>query len=191
MKQSKQKLYCYVDETGQDTKGKLFIVSVVVAKEDRTEINRFLEEGEIKSGKKKTKWSRTKREYKIAYLEEVLRSDLLKEKVFYSLGEESKAYKEVTLITIASAITSAKDEEDYRASIFIDGLAKAEVNTISVRLRKIGVHTDKVRGVRDESEPLIRLADAISGLVREDYEKVDYAQKLFNLASSKKVLTKV
>lgn len=26
----KQKLYCYVDETGQDTEGRLFLVSVVV-----------------------------------------------------------------------------------------------------------------------------------------------------------------
>ncbi|MBI2599976.1 hypothetical protein HYW43_03590 [Candidatus Daviesbacteria bacterium] len=34
----KQKLYCYVDETGQDTQGELFIVSVVVAKNDREEI---------------------------------------------------------------------------------------------------------------------------------------------------------
>lgn len=191
MKATKQKLYCYVDETGQDTKGRLFIVSVVVAKEDRDKINKFLLQTEAETGKRQRKWKSTPREYKIAYVEAVLNSKLLRNSIFYSLGQESKEYKEITLVTIASAITSAKDEEDYRASIFIDGLAKAEVDTVSVHLRKIGVHTDKVRGVRDESEPLIRLADAISGLVREDYEKVNYAQKLFQLASSKKVLTKV
>lgn len=192
MMNGKQKLYCYVDETGQDTKGKLFIVSVVVAKADRNELNNFLKKIEIETGKKKVKWTRTKREYKITYLEAVLSSKSFRNKIFYSLGEqESKAYKEITLVTIASAITSAKDTENYKASIFIDGLPKAEVKTVSVRLRKIGVRTEKVVGVKDENEPLIRLADAISGLVREDFEKVDYAQKLFKLASSKKVLTKV
>jgi hypothetical protein len=30
-----EKLYCYVDETGQDTRGDLYIVSVVVADDER------------------------------------------------------------------------------------------------------------------------------------------------------------
>ena len=30
-----QKFYCYVDETGQDTQGELFIVSVVIADQER------------------------------------------------------------------------------------------------------------------------------------------------------------
>ena len=30
-----KKIYCYVDETGQDTKGKLFIVSIVVVGKDK------------------------------------------------------------------------------------------------------------------------------------------------------------
>ena len=52
-KTNKRKLYCYVDETGQDTKGKLFIVSVIITKEDRDEINKFLQEIETKRGKDK------------------------------------------------------------------------------------------------------------------------------------------
>lgn len=42
-----QKLYCYVDETGQDTLGKIFVVSVIVAKEDREEITQTLEKTHI------------------------------------------------------------------------------------------------------------------------------------------------
>src|SRR6266545_1996408 len=34
-----QKLYCYVDETGKDTLGQLFVVSVVTAKEDRAALS--------------------------------------------------------------------------------------------------------------------------------------------------------
>jgi hypothetical protein len=32
------KLYCYVDETGQDTLGKFFIVAIVVAGNQRDEL---------------------------------------------------------------------------------------------------------------------------------------------------------
>lgn len=33
-----QKLYCYVDETGQDTKGKLFIVVAIVIEKEKDEL---------------------------------------------------------------------------------------------------------------------------------------------------------
>lgn len=38
MKAVKQKLYCYVDENGQDTKGDIFIVSIVVTGKERDEL---------------------------------------------------------------------------------------------------------------------------------------------------------
>jgi hypothetical protein len=40
----KPKFYCYVDETGQDTFGELFIVSVVVSAADRDSLVSTLEE---------------------------------------------------------------------------------------------------------------------------------------------------
>lgn len=191
MKIFKQKLYCYVDETGQDTEGEFFIVSVIIAKEDIAEIVRVLESIEQTSGKGKTKWIRTKKEFKIAYLEQIVTSKLFKHKIFYSLSTNTKAYKEITLIAIASAITSAKDIEEYKASVFIDGLYKSEVPKMGAGLRKIGIHTEKVRGVKDEVDAIIRLADAISGLIREDYQKIDYAQKLCSLGRKNKTLLQV
>lgn len=191
MKQLRQKLYCYVDETGQDTEGKLFIVSVVITKEDRSEVYDLLKKIERESGKKKTKWIRTKKELKIAYLDEVLQNKLFRHKIYYSVSADTTAYKEVTLITIASAITSAKDRRDYKASIFIDGLYKSEVLRVGASLRKIGIHTEKIRGVNDETDAIIRLADAISGLMREWTEGIDYAQKLYALGAKNKTVTRV
>jgi len=46
-----QKLYCYVDETGQDTKGRLFLVSVVIPGKERESIKEKLETIEKKSRK--------------------------------------------------------------------------------------------------------------------------------------------
>lgn len=191
MKNPKQKLYCYVDETGQDTQGKLFIVSVVIAKEDRADIYDLLEKIEKESGKKKTKWIQTKKEFKITYLERILNSKQLKHKIYFSLSEDTRAYKEATLITIASAITSAKDQDNYKASIFIDGLNKSEVPKVGASLRKIGIHTEKIRGIKDDRDAIIRLADTISGLIREQIEKVDYVQKLYKLGIENKTLVEV
>jgi len=70
----KQKLYCYVDETGQDTKGAMF-------------------------------------------------------------------------------------HEPYEATVLIDGLGKTERRTVADGLRKLRVKIRKVRGVKDEADALIRLAN--------------------------------
>ncbi len=115
----KQKLYCYVDETGQDTKGLLFIVSVVVVQKDREKISSILEKIEQITGKNKTKWMSTKKKLKIAYLENVLTNKLLRSKIFYSISKETKAYKEITLLTIASSVTASKKNDMYEALVFI------------------------------------------------------------------------
>ena len=53
-----QKLYCYVDETGQDTRGNIFVVSVVVTGSERDVLLKFCEETEEKSRKGKFKWGK-------------------------------------------------------------------------------------------------------------------------------------
>ena len=56
LKPKKQKLYCYVDETGQDTFGQLFLVSVVITGSERDDLRRQLRKIEKESGKKQKKW---------------------------------------------------------------------------------------------------------------------------------------
>lgn len=183
-----KKLYCYVDETGQDTKGEIFIVSVIIAQKDREEINKFLEKTEKETHKGKTKWVKTKKEFKISYLKKILDSSKFKNKIFYSFYQNTSAYKEITLLTVASAINFIKKESLYKASIFIDGLSKADVFRVGVGLRRIGVRTEKIRGVKDENEALVRLADAVAGLIREGREKQDYAVRLTELGLKQKTL---
>lgn len=75
--------------------------------------------------------------------------------------------------------------------VFIDGLQKSEVKKVATGLRRIGVHTEKVRGLRDESDEFIRLMDAIAGLIRENEEGIEYAKKLYKLGLENKTLTTV
>jgi hypothetical protein len=68
-----QKLYVYVDETGQDTEGRFFLVAVVTSdKEHKDALEQKLELIEQSSKKGKRKWEGTRWERKIAYLEQVL-----------------------------------------------------------------------------------------------------------------------
>lgn len=47
-----QKLYCYVDESGQDTKGEIFVVGIVILEQERERMEKELESIETISGKK-------------------------------------------------------------------------------------------------------------------------------------------
>src|SRR5712691_11822192 len=101
-----EKLYCYVDETGQDTKGKLFIVSVVITKKDRDGVIRTLHIIEEKTGKKYTKWHRTSQKIKQAYIQTVFEQEILKGRIFYSAYQDQTSYKALTVLSVASAITT-------------------------------------------------------------------------------------
>jgi glycine cleavage system pyridoxal-binding protein P len=186
-----QKLYCYVDETGQDTKGESFIVSVVVTQEDREALVQLVERVEQESGKKATKWHKTAKEIKQRFVEQLFQNQTLQRKLYYSSYRNTSTYQELTVLTIAAAIHVAKRQSNYKASVFIDGLQKSEVMAVSAKLRKIGVSTEKVRGVRDESHALIRLADAMAGFIREYEEGREYAVVLYQIAIRKGILVEV
>lgn len=183
-----EKVYCYVDESGQDTKGTVFVVTVVIVGKERNLIRKILEDIEKSTGKKKTKWMKSKKELKTAYFEKIIDSAQLKELVFCSVVEGSVAYRDTTVVAIASAINEYKNTPRYKASVFIDGLKKTEVKLVGLGLRRVGIHVEKVRGVRDESDALVRLADSVAGLTRANFEKVDFAEKIFRRAVRRKII---
>jgi hypothetical protein len=67
-----QKLYAYVDESGQDTLGELFLVSVVVTGEARDGLRKKLRTIERVSGKQAKKWRKARITERAAYLQSVL-----------------------------------------------------------------------------------------------------------------------
>jgi Protein of unknown function (DUF3800) len=162
--QSKQtrKLYCYVDETGQDTKGQLFIVVAILA--DRpNELAERLEAAETSSGKGKVKWHRS-RQGRDTYIESIF-SESIHFRVYYQTftGPEL-SYELATVQATANAIDAYCHSEgitDYKATIVIDGLHRSLQHRTGKLLRNLGIRTKSVRGERDETNPMIRLADAI------------------------------
>lgn len=67
-----QKLYCYIDESGQDTKGILFVVSILVLEHERDILLKDLEDVEQKSNKRNVKWHKARPQFRQAYIELLL-----------------------------------------------------------------------------------------------------------------------
>ncbi|MCG2809654.1 MAG: DUF3800 domain-containing protein, partial [Candidatus Portnoybacteria bacterium] len=128
-----QKLYCYVDETGQDTKGKFFLVSVVITEKQQEELRDFLLKIEKETGKNFLKWNKSSFDIRKNYLLKVLNSRFLRRSIFFSCYE-TKAYIDLTILTTAKAILQ-KAKKDYKVTIFVDGLNKKGVRQFSVGLR--------------------------------------------------------
>ncbi len=79
-----QKLFCYVDESGQDTKGDLFLVSMVIVEGVKKELRDNLERVEKKTGKGKWKWIRSRKAQRADYMRAVLRIPELKRRIYFA-----------------------------------------------------------------------------------------------------------
>jgi len=55
-------------------------------------------------------------------------------------------------------------------------------------LRKLNIKVRKVRGIKDQNEILIRLADSMVGFIRDHLEKEKYTLPLYSRAIRNKVL---
>ena len=163
-----------MDETGQDTLGKLFLVAVVIKEsKEMHSLEKQLEEIEKMSGKRKFKWKKIKDGIKKKYLSELLKIRLLKKSIFYSIYKESKEYTVLTAVTIAKSVLSIT-VANYTVTVIIDGLNEKEREVVSRELKKLKIKYKKIRGMRDETNVFLRLADAMAGFLREVNEGKKY-----------------
>lgn len=194
MNNIKQKLYCYVDETGQDTKGELFIVVALVTGKEKNELETFLEKTETLSGKGKRKWIKSRDKEKNEYLKLALVPNHLKGKIFYRIQENTKAYEAQTIIAIEQALRqyiSVHKITDYKATIVIDGLNETVGLRVGSALRRAGIKTRRVRGEKDESNALLRLTDMVAGLIREKQKGETNSSKLTKKLEKEGVLNEL
>jgi hypothetical protein len=167
------KLYCYVDETGQDTLGRIYIVVAVASLQPREQLYEALEAAERQSGKGKRKWHHNSTQKREAYIVKVFQAKV-RIRIYYQVFDGPElSYEMTTLLATANAINSYVKHEDianYKATVIIDGLPRTMQGRVGKLLRNAGIKTKSVRGERDETNPGIRLADAVAGLLRQAYE---------------------
>lgn len=188
-----KKLYCYVDESGQDTKGDIFIVSIVVTGSERDELLKLCEEIEIKSGKGKFKWGKAENKRRLDYLRSIFSSKHFKGKLRYCVYRQQVNYDMATIMGIAKAIHFREPTQNYTTLVYVDGLTKTKRHQYGSELRKLGIHTKKVQGVtKDENNALTRLADSVAGFVRDVLDKESKeVQELFKDALEQENLVEV
>ena len=188
----KLKLYCYADETGPDTKGKMFLVAVVITTSERIDvIERNLEDLELKSGKGILKWRLTGIPKKKSYLLGILGIGDLQGSLFYAVYRDTLDYLKLVAKTLAKAIIAFSQNRDYQATIYIDGLRKTEITKVVRFLSAESIKRRKVKGLRDESSAYIRLADALAGFFRDYEEEKPYTKELFQLFSTRNFVKKL
>jgi len=162
------KLYAYVDESGQDTKGVFFVVSVVILDADQEIILTQLEAIEERSRKGKAKWHRARYAYRQAYIDELANLTRLTRSLFCESFTGSQEYEKLTVTATAHAIGRRSQGSPDEVTVFVDGLLKHEAIRFATHLRAQWRTVRKVRGVqKEQNNALIRLADALCGVVRD------------------------
>lgn len=186
---SPQKLHCYVDETGQDTAGEFFLVSVVILDDKREALKEWLMKLEKESGKGQKKWTKATRKQRKVYMEQVVADDRFSELIYYSHYTDSRSYVDLTILSTAKAILE-KAKEPYNTKVYVDGLQKSERRAFTAGLRRLHVHVDFVRGLTDEADEFIRLCDAIAGFLRDSLEGDEDMQRMHHRAMKNRVIRK-
>ena len=182
----------YVDESGQDTRGELFIV-VCVAVKNSDELRERCESLESTSGKGRAKWAEADRKRRLAYLRTAISdASSFRATVFYSVFRKTTDYDGATVEGIARAYHELSIP-DSSVFVYVDALGNKKGHNYKTRLRKLRCSVKKVRGIRkDENEPLIRLADAVAGAAAEllKYDSEDLGE-IFSQAKQRGTLVEL
>lgn len=160
-----QKLYCYVDESGQDASSEVFVVVAVISLQDQDNFRQQCLAIEREAGTGNRKWHKSRPERRLKYLELVLERGVGKGGVFFGCFQKPLPYFLPLLETIEQAVADSV-EADYQATVYIDGIDQKKAAEMTNALRLRGVKLRQVRSRKDEAEPLIRLADMWAGCIR-------------------------
>jgi hypothetical protein len=186
-----QKLYCYVDETGQDTEGRFFLVVVVIADAAITEaLKKQLLDIERDVGKQRSRWAQNRLQVRIAYLERICSLPELQDRVWYAVYRNIRDYIALTAQTITRALQQVP-LKDYRVTIEVDGFNKAELDHVRRALKTAKIRYDKLRGPRDESQVFLRLADALAGFLRDSQEGQPYTKNLLSQFEQRQLIKRI
>ncbi|HSW88937.1 MAG TPA: hypothetical protein VLG12_07275 [Candidatus Saccharimonadales bacterium] len=184
------KLYCYVDESGQNTLGQTFIVSIIVIDQERDELLTLCEQIEKISGKNKDKWGEAAHDRRMRYLRHIFADDRVRSCLRYAIFHQTTKYDTATIKGIVAAIKWKKPKDKFTTLVYVDGLAKTKRHEYAVKLRHFGIPVKKVQGIaRDETNALTRLADAVAGFILDVLEdKSPEIKNLFQRVNKEGVL---
>ena len=184
----KQKLYCYVDETGQDAGSKFFVIVSVVSDQEQTQIRGELAEAEKDSKLGIKKWHRSRSPEKEDFLRLLIKQEVAKGDIYYRNFKKPLPFFLPMLEVVEKAIKDKVGNKPYVAIVYVDGIDKKKAQELTGGLRLKGISLSYVRGARDESEPIIRLADRWAGCIRDALEGKEVSVKILAKAEKEKYI---
>lgn len=185
------KVYCSIAQTGQDSRDRLFTIAMVLTDGCRNELEGLLEAIEKDSGKKTT-WRKTRNHIRTTYTQSLLQETLPARIYVRTYYNTAGGYDELTAIATWLALYLHEHlVEHYKVTIAVAGLSKSLARRYGHLYRLLGIKLRNVHGERTESSPMIRLADAITGLVREAIEGNNEYVLLKEQLQQKHLLTEI
>jgi len=109
----KQKLYCYVDETGQDTASNVFIVAVLSDRNQESLRDALIAIEEL-AGVRYSKWHNSKPARRVRYIELALDRNVGQEDVFFGSYPKPLPYL-LPMIEVLERAIKAKAAPSYTA----------------------------------------------------------------------------
>lgn len=191
MSKNIKKLYCYVDETGQDAGSEFFIVVSIVTSEVQNQVRNDLLKLEARSKVHARKWFNSRSPVKEEFLRLVVNKNLAKGDLYYGTFKKPLPFFLPMLKTIEKAIKEKVGSDPYQAIIYVDGIDKKKSKELTKALRLRGIKLKYVRSARDESEPLIRLADRWAGCIRHAQEGRKANQQILSKAEKDKYIKRI
>ncbi len=185
-----QKLYCYVDETGQDTKSEIFVVVAVVNDQNQEMLRQQLIEVEGLAKTHQLKWHKLRNDRRLDYLNLILGRKIASRDVYIGRYQKPIPFFFPILDVIERAIKRAAKGE-YIAKVYVDGINRKVARSLTNALRSRGISLRLVKSRRDESEPLIRLADMWAGCIRSAFLNNKDSKNIFKQAKERGYLQEV
>ncbi len=182
-----QKLYCYVDETGQDPASAFFVVVVVVSIKNPETLRVQLTDLELQADTNALKWHKTRHDRRMRYLALALERKIAAGFVYTARYQKPIPYFFPVVDLIERAVKAAA-QGLYHARISVDGIDLKKARELPNALRVRGISLRLVKSRRDESEPLIRLADMWAGCLRSAFLGHRDAQDMISQAKKEKYL---
>jgi hypothetical protein len=184
----KQKIYVYVDESGQDDASKIFtVVAVGVFGNERNTLEHTVVELEDTTRTGRRKWNHAAHSRRVAFLSTILDRKVGKGNVFFGVYQKPIHYffpvVEIIEKTIIHMVV-----KDYTARVYVDGANKTVARALTNALRSRGISTLLAKGKREENEALIRLADMWAGCIRNAFLNKEDAKQLFERATKEHYL---
>ncbi len=180
---SEKRYCCYVDVSGQHADSRHFIVAAIILEQHCCyALGNKLESMERTTGKGVRKWRNTHVSRKKHYLSLLREIPELKDGIFFMSFEEAERYEELTSELLIKAI-ERKTTAEYQISISIDGLRKRERRAVSKSLSSKELKWKGLQGEQNQSSAILRLADAVVGLIKDRNDNRPYTIECFDLIS--------